>query len=209
MKWLIGIAATCCSGPALAAPVPGSLGDTLNVGVNNAGQVQRSAALSGPSGSGVVLSGYSLGIDSGEALVLKNQSLDPATVVGNAVENFTGSEIAGGAAVRVVNTGLAGGAISGALLDELTTLVANGLDEHSGGYIPSNVSTPIIRGVLNGDDVEGLVEDTVLTLVLDEAERLVVGQLGTRIQNASGGRITAERVREAFRRATRQARPNP
>ena len=190
--------ATGADATAAPAAAPGSIATELGLTIGPDGRVQASAAFSGRTGVGIPLPAFTVGIAPGEPVVLSNLDLNAVAIAGGVIAEATNGAINTDLARRVINTGLSGGNVADVISVEAAKLIAIGLDDASGGFIPQGISRRLISAAVRGDDVEDVLVGVVFELVLAEARRLLAGEVGTAVQQASSGIITPDDLQLIF-----------
>lgn len=190
-------AAACLCSPASAQTVQGSVAAELNIGVGTNG-VTAQAALSGSAGVGIPLPSIALGIAPGEPVLLVNTDLNVVSVAGGAIESATGGVISSGAAQSVIRTGLSGGDVTQVIANQAASIVADAVAQSSGGFIPASATRTVLTAAIDGGDIRDALEQVLFDLIVDEALRLLAGQLGSAVQDLSGGFIDSNVIENLF-----------
>ena len=189
-----------------AQSIPGSLADQLGIGADAA---TAAAALSGTGGVGIPISSTALGILPGEPVLIVNNDVNAIAVVGGAIEERTGGVVPSGAAQNVIRAGISGGDVVDVIVSEGAGIVAQAVEEQSGGFIPASASRPVIQTAINGGDVGDALVNAAFDRIVQEAERLLVGQVGTAVQNATSGIVDVQTVTDLFNGAVQGQRFEP
>lgn len=183
-----------------AQTIDGSLADVLGIGADGAA---AASVFSGSAGAGIPLPSLALGIAPGEPVLIVNTDLNIVTVAGGAIESATGGVIPDGAAQRVIRASLSGSNIVNVISNEAAGIVANAVQQQSGGYVPAAAARTVIDAAINGDDIGNALERATFDLIVDEATRLLAGDVGTAVQAATGGFIDAQTATALFNGAVR------
>ena len=175
--WPMLALAVClsASGPITAQTIEGSLAAELNI---DADDIAAQAVFSGSAGVGIPIPSVALGIAPGEPVLIVNTDFNIVTVAGGAIESATGGVIPSGAAQNVIRASLNGDDVVRVITNEAADIVAKAVEEQSGGFVPASVTRAVINTAINGGDVGDAIERVVVDLVLDEAKRLLAGQVG-------------------------------
>ena len=178
-----------------AQTLEGSLAAKLNIGADG---VSAQAVLSGSAGVGVPLPSVALRLAPGEPVLIVNTDLNVVAVAGGAIEDATGGIIPNGAAQSVIRAGISGGDVVQVITNEAAGIVAQAVEEQSGGFVPAAAARTVIATALGGGDVGDTLAQVAFDLVLEEATRLLAGQVGSAVRNATGGFVDADTVEQLF-----------
>jgi len=183
------------SGVSNAQAIDGSLAAELGI---DASGVSAQAVFSGSAGVGIPLPSIALGIAPGEPVLIVNTDLNIVAVVGGAIENATGGIVPEGAAQSVIRAGLSGGNVTQVILNEAAGIVAEAVQEQSGGFVPASASRAVLTTAINGGDVGDALARVAFDLVVEEAASLLAGEVGTAVQNATGGLVDVNTIKFLF-----------
>jgi len=183
-----------------AQTLEGSLAAELNIGADG---ITAQAAFSGSAGVGIPLPGIALGIAPGEPVLIVNTDLNVVAIAGGVIESATGGVIPGGAAQNVIRAGLSGGDAAQVISTQAANIVARAVEQQSGGFVPASATRTVLTTAINGGDVGDAIEGVVFDLVVREATRLIAGEFGRAVQNATVSIVDADTVEDLFNRAVR------
>lgn len=177
-----------------AQSVSGSLAAELDID----GGATVAAALSGTAGAGIPLPSLALGIAPGEPTLMVNTDLNVVAIAGGAIEEATGGVVSSGAAQNVIRTGISGGDVAQVIANEAAGFVAQSVEESSGGFIPAASTRAVLAAAINGDSVSDALEEAIFDVVVEEGVRLLAGEVGRAVQEASGGFVDGDIVEDFF-----------
>jgi len=183
-----------------AQTLEGSLAAELNIGPDGA---SAQAVLSGSAGAGIPLPSVALGIAPGEPVLIVNTDLNVVAIAGGAIEDATGGIIPDGAAQSVIRAGISGGDVVEVITTQAADIVARAVEEQSGGFVPASTARTVISTALDGGDVGDAVVEVAFDLIVEEAARLLAGQLGSAVQSVTAGVVDANTVEQLFNGAVR------
>ena len=181
-----------------AQTIDGSLADALNIDANSA-----AAVFSGSAGTGIPLPSAALGLAPGEPVLILNTDLNIVAVAGGAIEDATGGVVPSGSAQSVIRAGISGGDVVATITNEAADIVATAVEQQSGGFVPASAARSVIATAVNGGDVGDALEAAVFGLIVDEAARLLAGQVGQAVQSATAGFIDPNTLERLFNGAVR------
>ena len=189
-----------CSSTLRAQTLEGSLAAELGISANG---VTAQAVFSGSAGVGIPLPSVALGIAPGEPVLIVNTDLNIVAIAGGAIEDATGGVIPEGAAQNVIRAGISGGDVVRVITDQAADIVARAVEEQSGGFVPASATRTVVDAAINGGDVGDALARVAFDLVVEEAARLLAGQVGTAVRNATGGFVDADTVTALFNAGVR------
>ena len=175
--------------------IEGSLAAELQIGADG---IAAQAVFSGSAGVGIPLPSVALGIAPGEPVLFLNTDLNVVAIAGGALEDATGGVIPNGAAQSVIRTGLSGGNVVQAITNQASGIVAQAIEKQSGGFVPAGTTRAILAAATNGGDVGQALEGAFVGLVVNEAKRLIAGQLGSAVQTVTAGFVDSNTVERLF-----------
>lgn len=185
---------------ARAQSIEGSLAAELGIDANG---IAAQAVFSGSAGVGLPLPSVALGIAPGEPVLVVNTDLNVVAIAGGAIEDATGGVVPSGSAQNVIRAGISGGAVVDVITNEAADIVARAVEQQSGGFVPASAARGVIATAIDGGDVGDAIVRVAFDLVVEEAGRLLAGQLGTAVSEATRGFLDAQAVRDLFNRAVR------
>ena len=191
--------ATCAlwitiSGASAQTVIEGSIADQLGIG-NGAG---ARAVLAGSAGVGIPLPSAALGIAPGEPVLLINTDLNVVALAGGAIEDASGGVIPSGAAQSVIRAGADGGDVVQAITNQAASIVARAVEEQSGGFVPASAARAVLSAAINGENIGAALQRVAVDIIVDEATRLVAGELGSAVRNATSGFVDSGSVERLF-----------
>lgn len=175
--------------------IEGSLAAELQIGADG---IAAQAVFSGSAGVGIPLPSVALGIAPGEPVLFLNTDLNIVAIAGGALEDATGGVIPNGAAQSVIRTGLSGGNVVQAITNQASAVVARAVEKQSGGFVPAATTRAILTTATSGGDVGDALESALVGIVVEEAKRLIAGQLGSAVQAATAGFVDSNTVERLF-----------
>lgn len=198
---LAAVLTACSAAPVVtrAQAIEGSLAAELGIGTDG---IAAQAVFSGTAGVGIPLPAVALGIAPGKPALFVNTDLNIVAIAGGAIEGATGGVIPNGAAQSVIRTGLSDGNVVQSIANQAAGIVAQAIDEQSGGFVPASATRAVLAAAINGSDVDDAIERALVGVVIDEATRLIAGQLGSTVQNATRGFVDTNTVERLFNGAT-------